>query len=213
MSHEYCHAHARCNACYPDYEWNKQGDCARTRWKKCWWYRKSFPDPDAKYCTECTMEFWNAYAAKHPGAQPDGVLVDAPPAPGSGQNRGKKDGKSTKKPPGTWMPKQDDLSQSRSSRGTKSIDSWSDKWENVGDANARSSKGDAPQDDSKRMEEMKKEMVEIKLLMQEMHKEMVEMKGKMVEMKETHKEMHGIDWNSLTVMMNSLTRFLEGRSN
>ena len=60
------------------------------------------------------------------------------------------------------MPKQDDLSQSRSSRGTKSIDSWSDKWENVGDANARSSKGDAPQDDSKRMEEMKKEMVEIK---------------------------------------------------
>ena len=63
------------------------------------------------------------------------------------------------------------------------------------------------------MEEMKKEMVEIKLLMQEMHKEMVEMKGKMVEMKETHKEIHGIDWNSLTAMMNSLTRFLEGRSN
>ena len=149
------------------------------------------------------MEMWNAYAAKHPGAQPDGALA---PAPGSGQNRGKKDGKSTKKPLGTWLPKQDDLSQSRSSRGTKSIDDWSD-------AGARSSKGDAPQDDSKRMEEMKKEMVEIKLLMQEMHKEMVEMKGKMVEMKETHKEMHGIDWNSLTVMMNSLTRFLEGRSN
>ena len=60
---------------------------------------------------------------------------------------------------------------------------------------------------------MKKEMVEIKLLMQEMHKEMVEMKGKMVEMKETHKGMHGIDWNSLTAMMNSMTRFLEERSN